>query len=424
MAVTFLSDGVPVTIDGRTWSFTPDMRPWSETAYVGGELIDPIYVYRTQRSVRMVTEFVARNIAQVALHAFTLDDNGDRVRMPAARALPKLLMRPGKTTTPYEFMHALVLDLMLWDRFAAVIDVSAAGVQLVRLPPDRWKFERDGLRRPTQIVQTVEGDRTSVPLGQCLWMDGYPIGCDTTPIEALCDVLAEERESSRYRRQLWEKGARMPGYLSRPPEAPAWTTAKEPGGKSARDRFKEGWAKFAAGGGREGETPILEDGMSYHELTGITPEDAQQLESRKFSIAEVSAFFHLPPPFAGLLDNANFSNVAAYREILYSDTLGPFFQQIQQAYNARLLTHPAVVGTSSAFVEFNVGEKLRLNFDQQARIFQTTTGGPIMTRNEARRRLNLPAIDGADELIVPLNVVTGGQASPTDSGSQNEGANT
>lgn len=37
-----------------------------------------------------------------------------------------------------------------------------------------------------------------------------------------------------------------------------------------------------------------------------------------------------------------------------------------------------------------------------------------MTRNEARADNNLPPIEGGDELIVPLNVVEGGQASPTD----------
>ena len=44
----------------------------------------------------------------------------------------------------------------------------------------------------------------------------------------------------------------------------------------------------------------------------------------------------------------------------------------------------------------------------------TSTGAPWLTRNEARARANLPAIDGADELVVPLNVLTGGMASPRD----------
>ena len=41
-------------------------------------------------------------------------------------------------------------------------------------------------------------------------------------------------------------------------------------------------------------------------------------------------------------------------------------------------------------------------------------GAPFLSRNEARARLDLPAIEGGDELIVPLNVLEGGLASPRD----------
>jgi hypothetical protein len=45
-----------------------------------------------------------------------------------------------------------------------------------------------------------------------------------------------------------------------------------------------------------------------------------------------------------------------------------------------------------------------------------------MTVNEARSRQNLPTHDGGDDLITPLNVTKGGQASPQDSGTQNRAA--
>ena len=45
---------------------------------------------------------------------------------------------------------------------------------------------------------------------------------------------------------------------------------------------------------------------------------------------------------------------------------------------------------------------------------QAAVGGPYMTRNEARALNNLPSVAGGDDLIVPLNVLTGGLASPQD----------
>lgn len=414
MGVLIISDGgLPVTLDTRMWSFDPTVTRYAADAYRGSELADPISVWKTQRSVRTVVGFLARNIAQVALHGFEVDEEGDRRRLPVADALSRLLRRPSKTATGYEHMHTLVVDVCMWDRYAAVIVEGADGtVELQRLPPARWTFTRDVFDQPTGIrLVDGKGGHHDIPLGSALWIDGYPLpeGAMATPIAALQDLLAEERESSRYRRELWESGARMPGWIERPADAPEWS-------KLARTKFRAGWQEYASGGGRVGRTPILEDGMTYHEMNGgITPENAQQLETRKFSIAETAASFFVPPVFVGVLDGANYSNVVAYREILYSDTLGTWFQQLQQAYNSRLLTHPLVGRDDGVFVEFNVAEKLRMSFDEQTRIFQTATGAPFMTRNEARRRVNLPSIDGADELVVPLNVLTGGQASPTDS---------
>lgn len=37
-----------------------------------------------------------------------------------------------------------------------------------------------------------------------------------------------------------------------------------------------------------------------------------------------------------------------------------------------------------------------------------------MLRNEARAKHNMPAIEGGDELVTPLNVLIGGQSSPQD----------
>lgn len=205
---------------------------------------------------------------------------------------------------------------------------------------------------------------------------------------------------------MWRNGARLSGVIERPVNAPEWASPQ-------RNKFAAAWrATYGAAGTRAGGTPILEDGMTYKTVEAVTPEQAQQIEARKLSMSEVAAAFHVAPVLVGVIDNANYSNVKAYREMLYTDTLGPMFQQARQAYNARLVPDYA---DPDLFVEPNVAEKLRMSFEEQATIMQTATGAPIMTRNEARQRMNLPHLPGADDLVVPLNVLVGGQASPTDS---------
>jgi hypothetical protein len=64
------------------------------------------------------------------------------------------------------------------------------------------------------------------------------------------------------------------------------------------------------------------------------------------------------------------------------------------------------------YVEFDLTEKLKGDFEQRAAVIQSSVGGPWLTRNEARRDNNLPPVPGGDELIVPLNVMTEGQMLP------------
>jgi hypothetical protein len=122
----------------------------------------------------------------------------------------------------------------------------------------------------------------------------------------------------------------------------------------------------------------------------------------------------------GILDNANFSNTKEFRKMLYSETLGPTLAMVEDRINAFLV--PRVAKAEHAYVEFNIEEKLQGDFEEQAAVLSTSTGAPWLTRNEARAKRNLPALPGGDELVVPLNVLVGGQASPRDTGTQNERA--
>lgn len=421
--ITVLSDGQTVRVEDRIYSLDSNGEIIHADAFKKlGVSSDPVELWRCQPSLRTVTGFLARNIAQVALHGFEYGDHGDRDRIDRSTPLARLLRKPDRTQTAYEFMHALVIDVCLFDRYAAQMFLEDDGSwRVVRIPPSVWKFDRGPTGRPNSIkARRKDGTEYTISLDRAFWIDGFPSDEDTSPIAALQEVLEEQQQSASYRRDLWRNGGRFPGWITRPHDAPPWS-APGPSGVSPREVFRAGWAKYSSGGDRAGATPILEDGMTYEEAKrGLTPEAAQQIEGRKFSIAETAAAYYVHPQLLGLLDG-NYSNVSAYREILYSDTLGTWFQQIEQAFNCRAV--PLIDDPDVVFVEFNVHEKLRVSFESQAKILQTATGAPIMLRSEARQRLNLPFVKGTDELVVPLNVTEGGQASPTDSGSQNEGMN-
>lgn len=417
-SITYYVDGMPVTVSDRTYSLDENVSPIVPAAYkTWGDGAGVEKLWREQPSLRMVTSFLARNIAQVPVNPFVRQDNGDRDRLDRKHPLSRVLRAPdAPRLTWFRLMYTLVLDMCLSDRYAAQVFINADGsAQIVRLPPSSWSFVRDATKRPKSIqAMRADGSSFTIPLDRAVWLDGYPSDDDTSPIASLRGILAESDMAASYRLNLWQNGGRMPGWIGRDVGV-KWETG-------ARESFKAGWQKYASGGVRAGMTPLLEDGMAYHELgIGITPENGQQIESRRLSIAEVANAYHIPPQMVGQDAGSSYNSVSGYRELLYSDTLGSWFKDLSEAFNMRLVPQFPDLDQDAVYVDFNVGEKLRLAFDDQAKIFQTAAGGPFMTRNEVRKLSNLPRIEGADELIVPMNVTAGGQASPTDSGSQNIG---
>src|SRR5450756_379690 len=105
------------------------------------------------------------------------------------------------------------------------------------------------------------------------------------------------------------------------------------------------------------------------------------------------------------------SPVGALKAILAEQMMA--VAQFQDRINTFLV--PILDPRPGVYVEFNIAAKMQGNFEEQAATLSTSTGAPWMLRSEARARMNLPSIPDADTLVVPLNVLVGGQASPRDS---------
>lgn len=366
-------------------------------------------IWRTQQAVRTVVSFLGRNIASLGLHVYRRVSDTDRARV-TDHPIARLIRKPNQRTTYFRLMDGIVHDLGIYDCAYLLKIAGTEGTQgLVRLPPRMVKPVGDSWLWPEAFeIKGQKGSR-EVSAADVVHFHGYdPAGGPggSSPIEALRRVLAEEYEAGRMREQSLRNGARMSGYLKRPASTQAWSD-------SARQRFVRSWrSQYSGSGPQAGGTPILEDGMEFI-AAGQTSEQLQYIESRKLTREEVAASYFIPPTMVGVMDSATFSNIREQHKHLYQDTLGPWLTMIVEELALQLLDD--FDDTDGLYLEFNLAEKLRGSFEEQAAQLQTSVGGPYLTRNEARARNNLPAIEGADELIVPLNVITGGQASPTDS---------
>ncbi|QHB37234.1 portal protein [Gordonia phage Gudmit] len=370
--------------------------------------VDYLEIWRKHRAVRTTVSFLARNIAQLGIHAFRRIDDTDRQRLsPADHPLAKVMRQPNAVTTRYRLMDATVHDLAIFDRAYWLKLGSSSAPQVVRIPPmmvtpkgDNWITPEAFEVRGSKGTQLFARDRV-------LYFRGY--GGDTdfgaSPMEALRQVLAEDHAGSKARAEILNNGARVSGYLERPAGAPRWES-------DARERFAKSWrAQYTGGGPMAGGTPILEDGMTFKDATQ-TARDLQYIEARKLTREEVAAVFFVPPPMVGILDKATFSNITEQHKMLYQDTLGPWLTMIAEEIALQLIPDIAPTESDDLYVEFNLREKLTGNFEERQSAITQAVGGPTMTINEARALDNRPPLEGGDELIRPLNVTQNGDQEP------------
>ena len=368
-------------------------------------------LYSTQTNLHTVISFLADSIAQLPLKVYRRDGETDRKRDRDSTAA-LLLYRPNRDQTSYEFVNALAIEYYLFGVVTVWVlpdPESISGYQL-RIIPQEWisATERETNFAPDHI--RVSAGSGSIELSRNEFVQfrqyspGNPGGYQA-PIAALKQTLTEQIQADKFRTEIWRSSGRFNAYITRPKDVAPWDEGQRRRFISA---FREGWGD---GGSNSGKMPLLEDGMEIKPYQ-FNAKEAQYVETKQLSREDVAAAYHVNPSLIWHTNTQTYASAKDNARALYADCLGPTLQMLQQRINAFLL--PMIGADPDTYVEFDLTEKLKGSFEERASILQSSVGGPWMTRNEARADNNLPPIEGGDELIVPLNVVEGGQASPTD----------
>lgn len=368
-------------------------------------------LYETQPALRSVISFLSDNVAGLPLKCYVRQPDGGRER-DRDSVLAKVLKSPNEWSTGHELIRATVSEYLLHDDslWLTVPADNETGWTVAVIPHD-WvePKTRDGLDVDyIKIKSGFMNEAIAIKPDDYIRFTGWsPYGTASTSsrIEALKQILSEQISAWNFRNGVWKNGGRVTQWISRPADTP-W-------GEGARDRFATSWKQRFAGddGTNTGGTPLLEDGMRL-ETTTFNAREAQWAEATKLSREDVCAVYHVNPGLIYHTDATTYASAKDNARALYSDTLAPILDMLEERINAFLV--PKLGLDDRYYCEFDLDAKLQGSFEERAGIMQSSVGAPWMTRNEARAMLNLPAIDGGDELVTPLNVLTGGQASPND----------
>ena len=369
-----------------------------QDAYNTAKSASYAWMYTRSPAVRTVIDVLVRNVGQLDLRLYEEVSEDNRKPDPTHPAALSLRY-PNEDTSADKLIRELVKDYLIADDAYAVIQPASGGqISLLWVPyymvevrgPSLWRA--DGFR-----VWNRDGTWTEfTPDNMLHWHGENPhdprIGL--SKLESLRDVVAEDAALQQATVELANSGLTEPAWVFRPLEAPAWSN-------EARKGFEEDLTNRMR---RRNKTPVvLEEGMEMRSF-GVSPKDAEMMQVRRWAIERVASAYGVPLGMVGLADN-----IDQARSEFYSDTLPPLCEEFTKMLNQRVLVR--VYDWTDGCFEFNLDEKLM--GDERVKTLVAASGRAVMTTDEARAKLNLPPIDGGDELVTPMNVIVGDNPKPS-----------
>lgn len=361
---------------------------------------------------------ISDGIAQVPLKIIRESADG-KTRLPAKdHPLYQLLAyRPNNYQTSFEFRETLAWHVVLTGNFFAFKNVVFGKLkELIPLEPSRVKVIHaadgtlsyevtsaiGGIQDPSNSAEVGTG-KTQIFPAEAIWHVRGPswnswMGLEAVQLarEAIGLAMATEEQHSR----MHKNGVRASGVYSVE-------------GALNPEQYKalKAWIdREMAGTENAGKAMVLDRNAKWLN-TSISGVDAQHLETRKHQIEEICRFFRVMPIMVGYSDKA--ATYASAEQMFLAHvvhTMSPWWQRLEQSIDANLLTKKdREAGLYSQFVEEGM---LRGDSKATAEFLTKLTTNGVMTRNEARAKLDLNPLDGLDEPLTPANMTVGAQPDP------------
>lgn len=383
----------------------------------------------TERSAMQMTavyscvRILSEAVAGLPLHLYKYTDSGGKAIALDHPLYHLLHDEPNPEMSSFVFRETLMTHLLLWGNAYAQIIRNGKNeiVALYPLMPNKMSVDRDEngrlyytyYRGSDEAIKNKEFSATLHP-SDVLHIPG--LGFDGlvgySPIAMAKNAIGMAIACEEYGAKFFANGAAPGGVLEHP------GTIKDP------QRVRESWQSTFGGSGNANKIAVLEEGMKYTPI-GISPEQAQFLETRKFQINEIARIFRVPPHMVGDLEKSSFSNIEQQSLEFVKYTLDPWVVRWEQSIMRSLFSEDE---KKKYFVKFNLEGLLRGDYQSRMNGYAIGRQNGWMSANDIRELENLdriPEEDGGDLYLIngnmlPLKNAGAFANTPTDDGKEEE----
>lgn len=345
-------------------------------------------------SVYACVSLISKTSAMFPLHLLRVEERDGEVF--TNRAIDHPLYRLLKSQwNPYmtsfqarQMMHAMVL---LHGNSVAEIEYDQRG-QVKGLwpwPNTHVRFETKGFQ--IRYFFRTDSQETEVPAGKVLHLKGLSLNGNLglSPIQACRETIGEGLAADEYAARFYANNARPGGVL----ELPTKFESKE-----LEEKFVKAWQDSGKGENAY-KIKVLQPGMKFTPYE-ISHEDAQFLETRKFTQVQICSIYGVAPHLIGNLDRSTNNNIEQQGLEFSIYNQGPWIENFEQTYTNSLLTPDE---QKFLQIKHNMDALLRGDATSRWQAHKIAWEIGAKNANEIRRQENWNPRKGGDQYHRPAN---------------------
>jgi len=333
---------------------------------------------------------LANTVSTLPLELYSLA-GGDEV--PTKQRPPKLLTSPSPRVTQSEWIHQLMVSLLLrGNAYGRVITRGYTGFpsQILMLNPDAVKVEID--RDTGATVYSLRQGATwqRIPTEQVFHVRGMTLPgavVGLSPIAHAAAVIGLDLHSRRFAEDFFNGGGIPKAVLSgqqqlNPEQA-----------RTLKDRLM---AAF-----RDREPLVLGAGVTYTPIQ-VKPEESQFLLTQQADVSQIARYFNIPAEMIGGAtsgSNITYANLGERNIHFLQFCLNFWLKRIEDAFFP--------IFPQPQYVKFRVEEMLRVDPHTRAQVDLLKLAGKIVTPTEVRQEYGKPPMTHDQKIeadMVPLGV--------------------
>ncbi len=321
---------------------------------------------------------VSSAIATLPVLVYRTLPDGSRVEAPD-HPVARLLRRPNPHQTQTDLFEWITAQILLHGNALLLVGCDGAGrvneltpipwpnVSVSVLPSGRLCYDVTQITAPwggTGATRRLLDDEVfhAKDRSDC----GY-VG--RSRLSRAPAVLANALALQAYASAQWQHGTTLSGLLKAPGRL----------SKEAAERIGESWRNTYAGVQNARRVAVLEEGLEFQPIS-VSPEDAEVLASRKFSVEELCRVFGVPPPLVQSYENNTFTNAQQAGLWFAQFSLAPLARKIEAEFSR------SVFGEGSdCFIEIDLSGLTRGDFPARWASYETAISRGILTPDEVRQ---------------------------------------